>query len=112
MKLLATRIVANNFLGRSRSFEMILNFLGFSSSPRSISDLLKEKKATSTPLISAEQNSKIIITISSVTESAFVLSMVIIKLVGSGSNVIYLNNSLIKTGDHQHLRSLFLLQVY
>ena len=60
MKLLATNMVASNFLGRSKSFEIIENDLGCSSKPVSISDLVKENKATSTPDTSAEQNSRTI----------------------------------------------------
>ena len=55
-KLLATSIVANNFLGRSKSLAIICMRLDFCSNPSSISILLSENNATSAPEISAEKN--------------------------------------------------------
>ena len=49
-------MVAKSFLGRSKSFEIISNDFELSSSPLSISDFVRENKATSAPEISAEQN--------------------------------------------------------
>ena len=46
IKLLATNIVASNFLGRSKSVEMIENAFGCSFKPVSISDFFNENKAT------------------------------------------------------------------
>lgn len=57
MKLLATRSVANNFFGFSKSSEIIFPFEGFSSKASSISFCDKEKRATSAPETNAEQNS-------------------------------------------------------
>ena len=57
MKLLATRSVANNFFGFSKSFDIIFPFEGFSSKVPSISFCDREKSATSAPETKAEQNS-------------------------------------------------------
>ena len=56
-KLLATRRVANNFLGFSNSLEIIIPFDGYSCKVSSISFCDNEKKATSAPEINAEQKS-------------------------------------------------------
>lgn len=58
MKLLATSMVANSFFGRSNSREMIWKAVDFSSKPLSISERVKEKKATSAPEIRAEHTSR------------------------------------------------------
>ena len=58
MKLLATKSVANNFFGFSKSFDIILPFEGFSCKVSSISFCDREKSATSAPETNAEQNSK------------------------------------------------------
>ncbi|GGG39312.1 hypothetical protein GCM10010976_08840 [Bizionia arctica] len=50
-------MVANSFLGLSKSEEIILKVFGFSCKPSSKSVLFKEKSATSAPEISAEQAS-------------------------------------------------------
>jgi len=57
MKLLATKIVAKSFLGRSRSFEIISKRFELCSKPSSILVLVKEKRATSAPDINAEHKS-------------------------------------------------------
>ena len=57
MKLLATKMVANSFLGLSKSEAIILKVFGLSSKPFSKSVLLRENKATSAPEISAEHSS-------------------------------------------------------
>ena len=103
IKLLATRIVANSFLGRSNNFEITLNFFELLFNPVSISDFVNEKKATSAPEINAEQSSKIKSNISPETNDTFIESIVIIKLVGSGSKVNHLSLVLFKTEDHQCL---------
>ena len=60
IKLLATRIVANNFFGRSNNEEIKCMAEEFSSMPLSMLDLVKEKSATSAPEIRAEQANSII----------------------------------------------------
>ena len=57
MKLFATKIVANNFFGDFKSFEIVLVDFKLSLSNKSICDLVKENNATSAPEIKAEQNS-------------------------------------------------------
>ncbi len=92
IKLLATRIVANNFLGRSKSFEIIMIRLSVCSSSKT--DLDKEKKATSAPEINAEKNNRINSNIKLKTSENTEKSIVKNEnnnLVGSGSNVIFLN---------------------
>ena len=60
IKLLATKIVANSFLGRSKSVA-IINIAGdLFSKPSSKLDLVNENNATSAPEIRAEHISKII----------------------------------------------------
>ncbi len=86
IKLLATSMVAKSFFGRSKRLEIILKVLGFSSKPVSISDRVKEKKATSAPEISAEQVSKTTSRIIPEINGRFTEINVIIKLEGSGSN--------------------------
>ena len=88
IKLLATNIVASNFLGRSSKRDIILKAVGFSSKPLSKSDRVSEKNAISEPDISAEHNNSII---SKIIPGIIEKPMVIkgnIKLEGSGSNVI------------------------
>ena len=57
MKLFATKIVANNFFGDFKRFEIVLVDFKSSLSNESICDLVKENNATSAPEIKAEQNS-------------------------------------------------------
>ena len=57
MKLLATRSVASNFLGFSKSSEIIFPFEGCSCKVSSMSFCDKENKATSAPETNAEQKS-------------------------------------------------------
>ena len=80
-------MVANNFLGRLRSLDMIANAMGCSSVPVSKSDLVKEKSATSAPEISAEQKSKMKSKISPEIKDVFPERSITIKLVGSGSKI-------------------------
>ncbi len=87
MKLLATKMVANSFFGRSNSLEMILKCLALSSKPESISDFDNEKRATSAPEINAEQSNKIKSKTSPEIKETFTLSIKTIKLAGSGSKV-------------------------
>ena len=58
MKLFATKIVANNFWGEFKSLAIVFFDLELLSLNESISDLVKENKATSAPEIKAEQISK------------------------------------------------------
>ena len=87
MKLFATKIVANNFLGRSKSLAMIVMGMDLLSIPSLILALVKENKATSAPEISAEQMSKTIsktiLEINEVLET----NKFEIKTVGSGSKM-------------------------
>lgn len=57
IKLLATKIVANSFLGFSSSLVIMDSALEFWWSSGSISERVNEKSATSAPEINAEQNS-------------------------------------------------------
>ena len=87
IKLLATRIVANNFLGRSKSLATNAIATDLFSRPSSILDLVKENNATSAPEINAEQISKIISkTILEINE-VLVINKFEIKTVGSGSKM-------------------------
>lgn len=101
MRLLATRIVASNFLGRASNRSTMASFLfGFFSSTLSKSVDVREKKATSAPEIRAEHNNKT----SKNTKleiSVYVISE-INKLGGSGSNGVVLDK--LKTEDHRCLR--------
>lgn len=86
MKLLATRIVASSFLGRSKSLAIISKRLEDFSLPDSSSVRGKEKRATSAPEIKAEQNKSII---TNTRPKAIEKSIEInnaLKLEGSGSN--------------------------
>ena len=87
IKLLATKIVASNFLGRCSNFEIMRNTLGLSSNPLSISLRVKEKKATSVPEINAEHNRRITSKIIPETKDVPVNKKNKIKLEGSGSKV-------------------------
>ena len=70
MKLFATKIVANNFFGDFKSFEIVLVDFKLSLSNESICDLVRENNATSAPDIKAEQNS---IKKSNITDSNIVV---------------------------------------
>lgn len=87
IKLLATNMVASNFLGRCNNLEIIRNILGLSSNPLSISLRVREKKATSVPEINAEHNNRIISKINPETNVVLVTEKNKIKLEGSGSKV-------------------------
>ena len=69
MKLLATRSVASNFFGFSKSSEIIFPLEGFSCMVVSISFCDKENNATSAPETNAEQNSNANIAIKPNTKS-------------------------------------------
>lgn len=58
IKLLATNIVANNFLGLPSNFEIISIDFEYFSEVVSKSFCVKENKATSAPDTSAEQHNK------------------------------------------------------
>ncbi len=88
IKLLATNIVANNFLGRSKS-EAIIFIAGTSfSKPSFKSDLVSENKATSAPEIRAEQISKTTSKTILVKNEVLIIKEFIIKTVGSGSKIL------------------------
>ena len=85
MKLLATRSVANNFLGFSKRPEIIFPFEELSCRESSISSCDNEKSATSAPDTNAEQNSKANIPIKPNTN---LVSIVYMKnKLGSGSKL-------------------------
>ena len=87
IKLFATNIVANNFLGRSNSLAIICIATDLFSKPSLILDLVKEKTATSAPEISAEQarSTKSKTTLN--TNEVLKTKRYEIKTVGSGSNI-------------------------
>ena len=87
IKLLATNIVANNFLGRSKSFAIINMGAEFCSKPSLISDLVKENKATSAPDINAEQTRRTISNILLAKKDVLISNTFITKTVGSGSKI-------------------------
>ena len=87
IKLLATRIVANNFFGRSKSLAMISIVTDLPSTPSSILDLVKENNATSAPEINPEQMSKTISKTILVTNEVLVTNKFEIKTEGSGSKI-------------------------
>lgn len=91
IKLLATKMVANSFLGLSKSFEIILNVLGLLSKPSSKSVLFKEKRATSAPDISAEQKSNRMSKTKPKTTEKSIVCINEKNLVGSGSNECLFN---------------------
>src|SRR5690554_903221 len=86
MKLLATKMVASNFLGLSNKVEIILKVFGYSFSPFSKSVLFKEKRDTSAPEISAEHINNTISSAKPKTIVKSIVSRIAYKLVGSGSN--------------------------
>lgn len=86
IKLLATKMVANNFLGLSSNLVKIGTALDFSPKPSSKSVLLKENNATSAPEISAEQISRIKSSTKPRTIEISAVNKLMIKLGGSGSN--------------------------
>ena len=86
MKLFATSIVANSFLGRSRSLEIIWNAIDFCCKPLSISERVSEKKATSAPEMSAEQPSNTNNEITPMINEMLSEDRKISNCVGSGSN--------------------------
>ena len=86
MKLLATRMVANNFLGRSKSFEIIWNAVDFCCRPLSMSERVSEKKATSAPDIRAEHASNAQIEITPMINEILTEDRRMSNCVGSGSN--------------------------
>ncbi len=88
IKLLATKIVANSFLGFSNNRVIIEPLLPSSSIKSSRSFCESENKATSEPEIKAEQKSRKITAINPISSSK---SMVFVKLEGSGSKVYYIN---------------------
>ena len=90
IKLLATNMVANNFFGRSKRLAIIWMRLDFASKPFSISVLENEKRATSAPEISAEQNKSKNISKTPKTIETSIEIIKLLKLAGSGSNIMVL----------------------
>ena len=86
IKLLETRIVANNFFGRSSNFAIISNFLEPVSSCVSRSDRVSENSATSAPDIKAEHNNKIKSKIMPSIKVTLSDAIKMAKLAGSESN--------------------------
>ena len=88
IKLLATNMVANSFLGRSNRLKIISIRLDLASNLFSISDRVSENKATSEPEISAENSrSKNNKTKPKTTETSIAI-IKLLKLVGSGSKYV------------------------
>jgi hypothetical protein len=87
MKLLATNMVANNFLGRSRSFARICMGTDLFSKPSLILDLVKENKATSAPEIKPEHMSSTTSNTILEINEVLVTNKFEIKTVGSGSKI-------------------------
>ena len=86
MKLLATKIVANSFFGRSKSWNKISTRFDFCSNPASTSLLLRENNATSAPDISAEHTKSKNNNAKLKTTEASIAIIKNIQLAGSGSN--------------------------
>lgn len=87
IKLFATKIVANSFLGRSNSLAMICIAAELFSMPSSTLDFVKENNATSAPDISAEHPRSTISNITLVINEVLVSNKFEIKTVGSGSKI-------------------------
>ena len=88
IKLLATNMVANNFLGRSNRLKIISIRLDLAPNLFSISVRGNENKATSEPEISAENSrSKNNKTKPKTTETSIAI-IKLLKLVGSGSKYV------------------------
>ena len=80
IKLFATNMVANNFCGFCRSLETISIGLDFFSSSESMSNRVRENKATSAPEIKAEHNNSISKSAKPDTTDASMALILIIKL--------------------------------
>ena len=87
IKLLATNIVASNFLGRSNNLAIIPILTDLASKPSSKLDLVKENKATSAPEIKAEQNNRTMSKTTLVNNEVLETNRFINKTVGSGSKI-------------------------
>ena len=87
IKLFATNIVANNFLGRSKRLAIICIAADLFSKPSSILDLVKENKATSAPEIKAEQTSNIMSNTTLVINEVLLTNKYENKTEGSGSKI-------------------------
>ena len=85
IKLLATKIVASSFFGRSNSIEIIWIRLDFSFKPFSMSVLESENSATSAPEISAEHASSKNNNTKPKTTDTSIAVIKLLKLAGSGS---------------------------
>ena len=86
MKLLATRIVANNFFGLSNKTEIICIAPDLFSRPSLTLVLVNENRATSAPDIKAEQTRSIISKKILVIKDVSTTNTYENKTVGSGSN--------------------------
>ena len=80
-------MVANNFLGRSKSFAIINIEADLFSKPSSKLDLVRENKATSAPEINAEHINKTISIKILVINDVSISNKCEIKTVGSGSKL-------------------------
>ncbi len=87
IKLLATRIVARSFFGRSSNDAIICMPEEFSSIPLSIFDFVNEKSATSAPEIRAEHANNITSRIILVIKDVLVAIKFESKTEGSGSKI-------------------------
>ena len=87
IKLLATKIVANSFLGRSNRRAIIAIDLELLSKPSLIFVFVKENRATSAPDIKAEQQSNNTSTAILSIKDVFVIKKRTNKRGGSGSKI-------------------------
>lgn len=87
MELLATKMVASSFFGRSSSEAIICIAGEFSSRPLSIFDLVKENTATSAPEIKAEHVNSIKSKMTLVINEVFETRRLENKTEGSGSKI-------------------------
>ncbi len=87
MKLFATSIVANSFLGRSSRLAIICIVADLLSILSSILDLVRENSATSAPEINAEQTSNTKSNMMLMTNEVLETNKFEIKTVGSGSKI-------------------------
>ena len=99
IKLLATKIVANNFFGRSSKEATIPIAADFFSMPSSIFAFVSENKATSAPEIKAEHTSSTKSNTTLVINDVLETNKFENKTGGSGSKMQYY---LIKTGGRHH----------
>lgn len=82
-------MVANNFLGRSKSFAITCIAGDSSSKPSVKSDLVSENKATSAPEIKAEQINKSTSKTTLQINEVLMAKKVMNKTVGSGAKIMF-----------------------